>query len=96
MAEPRGIAMNSSNQLIVSTCTAVYMIDLEENKSSVLAGKDVAGFRDGRLEDSLFDHPDGVVCVGGNLVFVADTYNHRIRVIDLESAERTVTTFAVW
>ena len=94
MAEPRGITMNSQDNLIVSTFSAIYELDLENNKANILAGKDVAGFKDGKIEEALFDHPDGVVCIN-NLIFVADTYNHRIRVIDLESEEKTVSTYAV-
>ncbi len=94
LAEPRGVALNPAGHLIVSTCCAIYSIDIEGNKSTVIAGKDTAGFKDGKLEEALFDHPDGVLCID-NLIFVADTYNHRIRVIDLESSERTVSTIAV-
>jgi len=95
IAEPRGIAVNGDGKLIVTTCSAIYEIDLDLKKTSIISGKDIAGFKDGKAEEALFDHPDGVVCIN-NLIFVADTYNHRIRVIDLESSEKTVTTYAVF
>lgn len=40
-----------------------------------------AGFRDGPLSNAIFDHPDGIVCLD-KIIIVADTYNHRIRMID--------------
>ena len=46
------------------------------------------GFADGPGMGSLFDHPDGITCLGGYL-YVADTYNHRIRVIDLATRRTT-------
>lgn len=94
ISEPRGIAINSSGHLIVSSRSAIYNIDLDSNKATIIAGGEATGFRDGKLEDSLFDHPDGLVCIN-NLIFVADTYNHRIRVISLEADECGVSTYAV-
>ena len=88
------MTLNSTGQLIVSTCCAIYAIDIEGNKATIVAGKDVAGYKDGKLDEALFDHPDGVLCID-SLIFVADTYNHRIRVVDLESSEMTVSTIAV-
>ena len=39
----------------------------------------------------MFDHPDGLVYLPSNedegILLVADTYNHRIRVIDLKSGK---------
>eukprot|EP00826_Nyctotherus_ovalis_P003838 TRINITY_DN10795_c0_g1_i1.p1 TRINITY_DN10795_c0_g1~~TRINITY_DN10795_c0_g1_i1.p1 ORF type:complete len:228 (+),score=31.11 TRINITY_DN10795_c0_g1_i1:256-939(+) len=94
ISEPRGIAINSSGHLVVSSRSAIYNIDLDSNKATIIAGSEATGFKDGKLEDSLFDHPDGLVCIN-NLIFVADTYNHRIRVISLEADECSVSTYAV-
>ncbi len=47
------------------------------------------GFRDGDLTTALFDEPGGLATAAGKL-YVADTNNHAIRVIDL--ASQTVST----
>lgn len=92
MTEPRGVAMSDSGHLIVATRSAVYDLDIANNKSSILAGKSITGFKDGTLEEALFDHPDGVAC-DGHTIYVADCYNHRVRAINLET--RSVSTLAV-
>nr|MDQ3805774.1 hypothetical protein [Acidobacteriota bacterium] len=58
-----------------------------------LAGGDLFEFgdRDGRGDDVRLQHPLGVVFHDGRL-FVADTYNHKIKVLDPRA--RTVKTFA--
>ena len=73
----------------------IYDLDIDNNRGSILSGKSIVGFRDGPIEDALFDHPDGVAYVNNN-IFVADTYNHRIRLINFEHGKRVVTTFAVY
>jgi len=52
-----------------------------------LAGGDLFewGDRDGRGDTARFQHPLGLVCAG--LLFVADTYNHRIRTVNPETGE---------
>jgi hypothetical protein len=52
----------------------------------------VAGYADGPAGDARFNEPAGICFVGGRL-FVADTNNHAIRVMNVESGD--VTTLAV-
>lgn len=56
---------------------------------STLCGKGEAGHRDGSFEDALFNEPSGIAC-HEYLIYVADTNNSCIRVIDL--LKRTVDT----
>lgn len=51
-----------------------------------------AGFKDGDLENSEFNSPQGLVFQNKDILFVADTENHAIRKIDLSN--NTVTTIA--
>jgi len=77
----------------------LYVADTYNNKikqvfprtSSVttLAGTGRAGLRDGGFEEAEFDEPAGIAAAGGKL-YIADTNNHAIRVLDL--AARTVAT----
>ncbi len=56
-----------------------------------VVGSGQLGRRDGPFELASFDHPQGLALVGERL-FVADTENHLIRVVDLK--RRTVETLA--
>ncbi|XP_054168478.1 NHL repeat-containing protein 2-like [Oppia nitens] len=55
-------------------------------------GGNVSGFRNGSFGEALFNEPNGVTWSDNNTVFVADTENHAIRVIDL--MKRFVSTLA--
>ena len=57
----------------------IKVIDLKTSEIATLAGGAVAGHSD---EPSRFDEPTGV-SVGGDILFVADTNNHAIRMIDI-------------
>lgn len=57
-----------------------------------VVGSGLPGWKDGSLAQAQFRGPQGVCVVGHNIVYVADTENHCIRKVDLES--RTVVTVA--
>jgi sugar lactone lactonase YvrE len=58
-----------------------------------IAGNGVAGFADGLAQNARFDTPTALALSDdGRFLFVADTFNNRIRVIDL--LNNTVTTLA--
>jgi hypothetical protein len=64
--------------------SAVRRIDLNRKlvQTAVGEGLFVFGHKDGSLEEARLQHPLGVACEG-NRIYVADTYNHAIRLIDL-------------
>ena len=57
---------------------------------STLAGGGGPGFRDGPARQALFNGPIGVAVDGAGRVYVADTYNDRIRVIGREGQVSTL------
>ncbi len=69
-----------------SETSSVREIDLKTNHVRTIAGKGlfVFGYKDGHIVESLFQHPLGL-CVSLNKIFVADTYNSAIRMIDLDN-----------
>lgn len=59
----------------------IKQIDLATQSVTTCAGRGAPGREDGAAEDASFHEPGGVSSLG-ELVFVADTNSHRIRVID--------------
>src|SRR5215204_1394933 len=91
-AQPSGLAFGDST---------LYVADSESNIVRAVAGEEVRtlaggdlfefGDRDGEGDGVRFQHPLGLALTGGRL-FVADTYNHKLKVLDPRSGR--VSTFA--
>ena len=80
---PQGIAV-LGNFLYVTGNNVVAMFDVETESASVVAGSlGQAGYKNGKLLDARFDHPVGIAISGG-LIYVADTNNDVVRVINME------------
>ncbi len=81
-AQPSGLAVGESTLYVAdSESNIVRAIANEEVRT--LAGGDLFEFgdRDGEGDSVRFQHPLGLALVGGRL-FVADTYNHKLKVLD--------------
>jgi DNA-binding beta-propeller fold protein YncE len=94
-AQPSGLAIDA-NTLFVADAEAnvIRAVALPPvNMVSTIAGGDLFTFgdADGSGDAARLQHPLGVAASGGR-VFIADTYNHKIKMLD--PASRTVTTFA--
>lgn len=79
---PSGIAVDSAG--------TVYVADIGNKRIrkitpdgvvSTLAGSGASGFADGTGAGAIFYNPTGVAVDSSGVVYVADTYNHRIRKI---------------
>lgn len=55
-------------------------------------GGKLSGFKDGNFKECRFDSPQGVAFLSSDILYVADTENHAIRMVDL--AKQTVNTVA--
>lgn len=93
-------AFNSPTGLVVDSGGFVFVADTNNNQIKLItpqgevitiAGSGVAGSANGVGMAAQFNRPSGVAVDSANNVFVADTNNHVIRKIALDS---TVTTFA--
>lgn len=84
-AQPSGLAIGGATLFVAdSESNIVRAIQLPpKNDVRTIAGGDLFdfGFRDGPGGEARFQHPLGVAWTRDRL-FVADTYNHRIRTVD--------------
>jgi hypothetical protein len=79
---PLGVAYRDGKIYVADTYNnRIKIVDPESGTTTTLAGTGKAGHDD---EPASFDEPAGIATAGGKL-FVADTNNHLIRVVDLES-----------
>ncbi len=94
-AQPSGLAVAGSTMFVAdSESNIIRAIRLPPaNDVRTIAGGDLFDFghRDGLGDQARFQHPLGVAWARDRL-FVADTYNHRIRIVDPETG--SVATFA--
>lgn len=98
LAQPSGLAIDDAGRIYFadSESSSIRWADPgPDGEVGLLAGSATSlfdfGLVDGTGSDARFQHPLGVVHVDG-LLFVADTYNSALRVIDL--ANGAVTTLA--
>ncbi|NHI03548.1 hypothetical protein DYY67_1343 [Candidatus Nitrosotalea sp. TS] len=92
LAQPSGLSISGDILYFAdSETSSVREIDLKSGYVRTIVGQGLFSFghKDGRTNGALFQHPLGL-CATQNQVFVADTYNSALRVIDLKS--ETVTT----
>jgi thiol-disulfide isomerase/thioredoxin/sugar lactone lactonase YvrE len=93
LQHPLGVAYAAGTLYVADTYNhKIKMVDLPSGQLHTLAGTGVPGQRDGAAVDAQFYEPGGV-SVGAGQLYVADTNNHRIRVIDLHT--QTVSTLAL-
>lgn len=91
-AQPSGLSIYGNYLFVAdSEVSGIRRIDLEQGIVRTVVGEGlfIFGHQDGDLSEARFQHPLGLHA-DGNRIFVADTYNHAIRLIDL--VEGKVTT----
>ncbi|MBV9242418.1 MAG: SMP-30/gluconolactonase/LRE family protein, partial [Acidobacteria bacterium] len=81
---PSGLAFAPDGKLIVadSGSSTIKSIDSAGQASTIAGVENLAGFADGDAGNAKFNHPIGVAVAPDGRIFVADTYNDRIRVIE--------------
>ncbi|XP_021320322.1 NHL repeat-containing protein 2 isoform X3 [Sorghum bicolor] len=102
-AQPSGISLASEMQelfVVDSESSSIRVVNLKTGGSRLLAGGDPVfpenlfrfGDYDGTGSDVLLQHPLGVAYASDNQVYIADSYNHKIKKLD--PVTRKVTTIA--
>ncbi|MFN0110439.1 MAG: hypothetical protein ACKVZH_16410 [Blastocatellia bacterium] len=90
---PSAIALDPKGNLIVANTGAhtIVRIDLKTKAVSVIAGQPGAsGKADGSSTEARFNAPVGIAVGDDGTIFVADTYNDRIRLISRDGTVRTL------
>ncbi|MBI4221422.1 MAG: redoxin domain-containing protein, partial [Planctomycetes bacterium] len=94
LAQPSGITVSGTRLYFAdSEVSAIRYVDMKENRVKTIVGQDlfVFGDVDGKGEEARLQHPLGV-SNHDDLVYVADTYNHKIKVVN--PVDNTCITFA--
>jgi sugar lactone lactonase YvrE len=88
---PSGVAIDPGGAVYVAdTANNAIRRITRDGVVSTIAGNGAAGYRDGVGMDALFNGPVGVTVDGTGRVLVADTYNDRIRAIELDGRVITI------
>ncbi len=90
LQHPLGVVYADGLLYVADTYNSkIKTINPETGEVRSLVGSAAGGYIDGSFDEAMFDEPGGLSYANGRL-YVADTNNHAIRVIDLEA--QTVST----
>ncbi|MFA5260372.1 MAG: thioredoxin-like domain-containing protein [Candidatus Omnitrophota bacterium] len=85
LQHPLGICKTPESLFIADTYNnKIRMFSLADSTLNTLSGDIRSGFKDGLFQQALFNEPGGLSYMK-NQIFIADTNNHSIRVLDLEN-----------
>ncbi|MDE1867129.1 MAG: redoxin domain-containing protein [Thaumarchaeota archaeon] len=87
LAQPSGLSIHDNSLYFAdSETSSIRKIDLQSGHVRTIVGRGLFafGYKDGHLDEALLQHPLGL-CAISNQIFVADTYNSALRVIDLKN-----------
>lgn len=88
---PSGMAIDKDGNLYVADTgnNAIRKVT-PQGVVTTIAGGGKAGYADGKASDARFNGPLGVAVDQAGVVYIADTYNDRIRVLDTDGMVRTL------
>ncbi|MBV9209545.1 MAG: SMP-30/gluconolactonase/LRE family protein, partial [Acidobacteria bacterium] len=90
---PSAVAVAPDGSLVLAETGAhvIRRVSTSDGRAEIVAGiKGRAGYADGKASEALFNAPIGVAVASDGTIFVADTYNDRIRAIDKDGNVRTM------
>lgn len=89
LSYPGKLALSPDGKMIAlsdSNHNCIVVADMQTGKISLKIGGPSRGLQDGGFEQARFFRPQGLAWVGDR-IYVADTYNHAIRLVDLDSQQ---------
>jgi len=88
---PSGIAIDAAGNLYVAETAGNLILKVTpEGEVRVLAGGSESGLTDGQGYNARFDMPSGITIDRAGNLYVADTFNHRIRKVTLRGEVSTL------
>jgi DNA-binding beta-propeller fold protein YncE len=88
---PSGLALDRAGDILVADTAANTIRKISPDGTvTTLAGDGTAGYRDGPATQARFNGPIGLAADADGNVYVADSYNDRIRVIAADGQVRTL------
>ncbi len=91
-SQPSGLALIGSDLYVADAeASAIRRIRMEPGSVENVVGKGLFDFgdRDGDLKRALLQHASGIAALPDGRLAVADTYNHKIKLIDLGAGKVT-------
>ncbi len=83
LQHPLGVLFHNGKIYVADTYNhKIKIVDPEKKTSKTYLGSGNPGYKDGKLPE--FSEPGGLAISGNNL-YIADTNNHRIRIVDLST-----------
>ncbi|MCO4762094.1 MAG: hypothetical protein KC502_11355 [Myxococcales bacterium] len=76
---PSDVAVNAKGVIYVADLSNQRIRKIDSAGNVTLLAGSGAGFKDGKGASARFYHPHGVAVTAGDIVYVADSYNNRIR-----------------
>ncbi|HLA43697.1 MAG TPA: hypothetical protein VJZ27_09695, partial [Aggregatilineales bacterium] len=94
LQHPLGVTIAEDGSLFIADTynNKIKLIDPAEKTSTTFAGETAGGYFDGTGQEALFDEPGGLDYSDGKL-YIADTNNHAIRIVDIESQSVSTVLF---
>jgi len=87
---PTYFAVGSEGEMVINDAAhGRYIVLNKKGEFLRFIGSTIVGYSDESIYSATFHHPHGL-CFDGNDIFIADTYNHRVRKVDM-TTERVTT-----
>ena len=93
LSAPSAIALDAEGMLVVADTGShtIKRVEPASGRTTIIAGtENKAGFADGSAATALFNGPIGVAVSPDGTIYIADSYNDRIRAIDTGGQVRTL------
>ena len=87
-SQPSGLSFIDNKLYVADTeDSAIREIDLSKRKVNTLVGKGLFDFgdKDGSFHRAVLQHPQGISAISANELILADTYNHKLKLVNLKN-----------
>lgn len=88
--KPRDLAINSKGDIFVADTNNHAIRKISNGTATTFSGKNTAGYKDGTGNNALFNAPSGIAIDCNDKIYVADTMNNVIRIIDTKGTVSTM------